>query len=337
MKEKALIFKKLLSNKRKIVITTHKGPDGDAMGSSLAILHILEKIGHNVHLIVPNNYADFLHWMPGNEKVVVFEDNEQFSNKISNDADLIIMLDFNNLSRIGNFKDAISNSNAKKVLIDHHQDPDLNIADIIFSDTKSSSTAQLVYEILKEMQLDNLIDISIAECIYVGIMTDSGSFKYSSTSARTHEIIAQLISLGVNNSKIHDLIYDNSSENRIRLLGYCLNNKLLIYKENNSAIISLSAEELDAFKFKSGDTEGFVNYALSIKGIKFATFIAEKEGIVKLSLRSKGDFKVNEIASKYFQGGGHINASGGISQVSINETIKKLEKIIIKYKNELKN
>jgi phosphoesterase RecJ-like protein len=169
---------------------------------------------------------------------------------------------------------------------------------------------------------------AIAECLYVGIMTDTGSFKYSSTTAKTHNIVAELITAGAENDKIHDLIYDNSSANRIKLLGYCLNKKLRLYPENNAAIISLTAEELKRFEFKKGDTEGLVNYALSIEGINFATFIAEKDGVVKLSLRSKGNLKVNEIAGKYFSGGGHINASGGVSQVSVNETIKIVEKII---------
>ena len=185
--------------------------------------------------------------------------------------------------------------------------------------------------------MTNLINQDIAECLYVGIMTDTGSFKYASTTAKTHHIIAELINKGAKNSKIHDLIYDHSSANRMKLLGYCLNDKLLLYPENNAAIISLTAEELKRFQFQKGDTEGFVNYALAIEGIKFATFIAEKDELVKLSLRSKGNFKVNEIANKYFSGGGHINAAGGISKVSVNETIKKIEQIINDYKNELNN
>jgi phosphoesterase RecJ-like protein len=187
------------------------------------------------------------------------------------------------------------------------------------------------------MEMTTYLNKEIAECLYVGIMTDTGSFKYASTTAKTHHIIAELITAGAENTKIHDLIYDNSSANRIKLLGYCLNEKLRLYPENNAAIISLTAEELDRFDFQKGDTEGIVNYALAIKGIKFAAFIAEKDGMVKLSLRSKGNFKVNLIAGKYFSGGGHMNASGGMSEKSVNETIKKLEQIINDYKNELNN
>ena len=337
MRKNATALKTLLSSPKKIVITTHRGPDGDAMGSSLGLMHLLKQFRHNVYVITPNSYADFLHWMPGNEDVIVFEDNEEEANQITENADLIFLLDFSHISRIADFADTVSNSNATKILIDHHQDPDKEIADIIFSDTTACSTAQLLYEVIDAMDLTNHINKEIAECLYVGIMTDTGSFKYASTTAKTHHIVAELIAAGAENTKIHDLIYDNSSANRIKLLGYCLNKKLLLYPENNSAVISLTAEELEQFNFKKGDTEGVVNYALAIKGIVFAVFIAEKDGMVKLSLRSKGNFKVNEIANKYFSGGGHMNASGGISEVSVNDTIKIVEKIIKDNKKELNN
>ena len=337
MKENALKLKNLLTTPKQIVITTHRGPDGDAMGSSLGLMHLLKQFRHNVHVITPNSYADFLHWMPGNEDVIVFEDNEEEANQITENADLIFLLDFSHISRIADFADTVSNSNATKILIDHHQDPNMEIADIIFSDTTACSTAQLLYEVIDAMDLTNHINKEIAECLYVGIMTDTGSFKYASTTEKTHHIVAELIAAGAENTKIHDLIYDNSSANRIKLLGYCLNKKLLLYPENNSAVISLTAEELEQFNFKKGDTEGVVNYALAIKGIVFAVFIAEKDGMVKLSLRSKGNFKVNEIANKYFSGGGHMNASGGISEVPVNETIKIVEKIINDNKKALNN
>lgn len=337
MKENALTLKNLLATPKKIVITTHRGPDGDAMGSSLALMHLLNQFRHNVHVITPNSYADFLNWMPGNEDVIVFEDNKEEANKITENADLIFLLDFNHISRIADFAESVSNANATKILIDHHQDPDMEIADIIFSDTTACSTAQLLYEVIDAMDLTNHINKEISECLYVGIMTDTGSFKYASTTAKTHHIIAELIATGAENAKIHDLIYDNSSSNRMKLLGYCLNKKLLLYPENNSAIISLTAQELEQFNFKKGDTEGMVNYALAIKGIIFAVFIAERDGVVKLSLRSKGNFKVNVIADKYFSGGGHMNASGGVSKVSVNETIKIVEKIINDKKKELNN
>jgi len=328
MKDNTLKLEKLLLGSKRIVITTHTGPDGDAMGSSLAMYHLLRQLGHNVTVITPNDYASFLHWMSGDKEVLIYLDNQEKAKKITKDADLIFMMDFSQISRISEFANTVSASNATKIIIDHHQDPDISIADVIFSDTSACSTCQIVYEIFESIHFNWSIDQAIAECLYVGIMTDTGSFKYSNTSARTHRIIAELISAGAENARIHDLIYGNSSENRMRLLGYCLKEKLLLYPENNSAIISLNAEELDRFGFQKGDTEGFVNYALAIKGIKFATFITEKEGVVKLSLRSKGNFKVNKIAEKYFNGGGHMNASGGFSQLSVAETIKIVEKII---------
>jgi bifunctional oligoribonuclease and PAP phosphatase NrnA len=337
MLENVSTLKNLLSNPKQIVITTHRGPDGDAMGSSLAMWHFLKQFGHSVCVITPNEYANFLHWLPGNNEVLVYEGNEEEAQKITKNADLIFLMDFSHISRISDFGETVAKAKATKILIDHHQDPDMNIADIIFSDTQACSTAQLVYEIIDAMKTGNHINKPIAECLYVGIMTDTGSFKYSNVTAKTHHIIAKLIAAGADNAKIHDLIYDNSSANRMRLLGYCLNKKLLLFPDNNSAVISLTAEELELFGFQRGDTEGFVNYALAIEGIKFATFIAEKEGFVKLSLRSKGNFKVNEIAHKYFNGGGHINAAGGVSQVSVNETIKIIEKIINNYKKELTN
>ena len=321
-------LKALISTPKKIVITTHRGSDGDAMGSSLGLFHLLKQLGHTVNVITPNEYASFLHWMPGNNEVIIYEGNEKSADTITDEADLIFLLDFSDLRRIAPFTDSVSKSKATKIMIDHHQDPDRDIAELIFSDTKACSTAQLVYEVMDVMGMTPYLNKSIAECLYVGIMTDTGSFKYASTTAKTHNIIAELITAGAENTKIHDLIYDNSSANRIKLLGYCLNKKLRLYPENNAAIISLTDEELKRFEFKKGDTEGLVNYALSIEGINFATFIAEKDGLVKLSLRSKGNIKVNEIAKEYFQGGGHTNASGGISQVSVNETIKIIEEII---------
>ena len=326
------LYKIITGSKKSVVITTHRGPDGDAMGSSLALYHLLKKLEHNVQIITPNDYAYFLHWLPGNKDVIIYEESKEKCKKISEKADLIFFMDLNNIDRIADYKDCIINTSSIKILIDHHQDPDYSMADLVFSDTKSSSTAELLYNIIKVLNLNHLIDKDISECLYTGILTDTGSFKYSSTTSNTHNIISDLIERGVDHSRIHDLIYDNSSIDSMRLLGYCLNEKLQVYEENNSAIISLNHEELKRFNFKKGDTEGIINYALAIKGIIFAAFIVEKDGITKLSLRSKGNFKVNEIAKKYFNGGGHINASGGVSQLSVKETIKKLENIIKKNK-----
>ena len=254
MTEYAKELKVLLSSPKKIVITTHKGPDGDAIGSSLGLLHLLKQLGHQVQVITPNGYAKFLHWLPGNDDVITYEGNELEANKLTSEAELIFLLDFSHLSRIATYADAIKNSNATKVMIDHHQDPDRDIADIIFSDTSACSAAQMVFEVMEAMDMTSYLNKAIAECLYVGIMTDTGSFKYASTSAKTHHVIAELINAGAENAKIHDLIYDNSSATRIKLLGYCLNEKLRLYPENNAAIISLTDQELKRFEFKKGDT-----------------------------------------------------------------------------------
>ena len=326
MKLLAKELKKIITNSRNIVITTHRGPDGDAMGSSLALFNFLKK-DNNVTVITPNDYANFLNWLPGNSNAIEFIGNENKCKSITENADLIFMLDFNDISRADKYGELLKKSNAKKVLIDHHQNPDHSIADLIFSDTSSSSTCQLLFEILEHMGYSDSLDKDIATCLYVGIMTDTGSFKYNSTTSKTHEVVSKLINYNIDNASIHDSIYDNSSSDKMKLLGYCLNEKLLIYPENNAAIISLNNDELKRFKFKKGDTEGIVNYGLAIKGINIAVLIVERGDVVKLSLRSKGNIKVNEIANEYFNGGGHINASGGISYVSVNETIIKLENI----------
>ncbi len=334
MEEKIEALKILLSEKKNIVITIHRGPDGDAMGSALGLYNILLQNGHNISVISPNDYANFLYWLPGNEDVIVFTKQEKKAIEKTQNADLIFLLDFGQMTRLDTYAHVVENANAKKVMIDHHQEPDESISDILFSDVTACATAQIIFNIIDSLDWKHLINKEVAECLYTGIMTDTGSFKYSSTTERTHHIIAELIGKGADNSKIHDLVYDNFSENRVKLLGYCLNQKLLLFKENNSAIISLTAEELKRFNFQKGDTEGVVNYALTIEDVIFAAFIAEKEGMVKLSLRSKGNFKVNEIAKKYFNGGGHMNAAGGISNVSVAETIEILRKFL---KNKKQN
>ena len=327
MLNKANKLKELLNTSKEIVITTHRGPDGDAIGSSLALYNLLISLNHKVTVITPNDYASFLNWMPGNNDVVEFESNEIKAIEITKNAELIFMLDFNDIKRIDKYAKYVDQSNAFKILIDHHQDPDLEIAELIFSDPLSSSTCQLLYEILDLMNFNTYITKEIAECLYVGIMTDTGSFKYNSTTAKTHNIVANLIDCGINSSNIHDLIYDNSSADRMKLLGYCINDKLLLYPKNNAAIISLTNTELEKYNFKKGDTEGIVNYALAIKDINIAVLVVERGDVVKLSLRSKGSIKVNIIANKYFNGGGHTNAAGGISYISVDETIIKLENI----------
>ena len=321
-------FKKIITNNYSFIITTHRGPDGDAMGSSMAMYNLLVNLKKDVNVIIPNSFPNFLSWLPNIKNVINHEENNSDTTNIFSEVDVIIMLDFNDLSRIENLESYVTNSNAKKILIDHHQDPDLSICDLSFCDTTYSSTCELLYMILNQAKFN--LTKNIADCLYTGILTDTGSFKFSCTTKNTHISVGDLISKGVNATEINNLIYNNYSHDRIKLLGHCLINKLKIYN-NSSAIISLSEDELKKFNFKKGDTEGIINYALSIKEVIFAVFIVEKDNIVKLSFRSLGNINVQDISKRYFGGGGHFNAAGAKSDLSLDKTIKKVENII---KNE---
>ena len=321
-------FKKIITDNYSFIITTHRGPDGDAMGSSMAMYNLLVNLKKDVNVIIPNSFPNFLSWLPNIKNVINHEENNSDTTNIFSEVDVIIMLDFNDLSRIQNIERYVTNSNAKKILIDHHQDPDLSICDLSFCDTTYSSTCELLYMILNQAKFN--LTKNIADCLYTGILTDTGSFKFSCTTKNTHISVGDLISKGVNATEINNLIYNNYSHDRIKLLGHCLINKLKIYN-NSSAIISLSEDELKKFNFKKGDTEGIINYALSIKEVIFAVFIVEKDNIVKLSFRSLGNINVQEISKRYFGGGGHFNAAGAKSDLSLDKTIIKVENII---KNE---
>jgi phosphoesterase RecJ-like protein len=319
-------LKDLLSIPRKIVITTHKGPDGDAMGSSLAMCNYLIKNGHEVQVITPNEYPRFLDWMKGNESVILYTEQPEKAQQITAEAEVIFCLDFNIISRIDTFAPVVKESKALKVLIDHHQQPD--VFDFNYSDTNACSTAQMVYEFMEMFSDLDKIDADIAECLYAGIMTDTGSFRFSSVTDRTHEIVADLIRKGAKNHLVYDRIHDTNSLDKIKLLGYCLNNKLEVMPEFGTAIISLTNKELKRFNFQKGDTEGVVNYALSIEGISLAGFFVEKDGMVKISFRSKGDFSVNQLSRDHFNGGGHNNAAGGAYGKSIEEAVGKFKEVI---------
>ena len=324
-------LKQKLSLPKKIVITTHKGPDGDAMGSSLALCNYLIKKGHDVKVITPNEYPKFLKWMKGDREVIEFCHNVKKATDITNNAEIIFCLDFNTLSRIDTYQPIVEQSKAFKALIDHHQQPDK--FDFNYSDTNACSTAQMVFEFIKAFDDLDYIDSDIAECIYAGILTDTGNFRFKSVTARTHEVVAQLIRKGAQTHLVNDRIYDNNSVNRLKLLGYCLNDKLEVIPEYSSAIISLTHNELDRFNFQKGDTEGVVNYALSIEGVSIAAFFVERDGLVKISFRSKGDFSVNQFARDHFNGGGHINAAGGAYGNDINKAIDKFKEILPNYIN----
>lgn len=328
-------LKEILAYPRHIVITTHHKPDGDAMGSSLGLYNYLVQKGHHVKVITPTDYPVFLHWLPNNPEVLIYTEKKEESARYVAEADLIFCLDFNSLSRINELGERVREAAAKKVMIDHHLEPE-DFDDYRYWSINACATAQLVYEfIVKEMKEPNLINKDVASCLYTGIMTDSGSFRFPTTTSAVHLIVADLIDKGAENWKIHQLVYDNFAENRLRFLGYCLLNKLEVLFEYNTAMISVSKEELERFNISTGDTEGLVNYALTINGIRLAALIIEREQLVKLSLRSTGDFPANEICKKYFQGGGHRNAAGGQSGESLDATVARFKQLLPEYKSLL--
>ncbi len=319
-----------------IVIVPHKGPDGDAMGSTLGLMHFLRDKGHKATVIAPNDYPHFLKWLPGNEEVIIYENDKEKADGLIAEAQIVFTLDFNNLSRCGSMQDSLLASDAVFVMIDHHQEPS-DYAHYTYSDSAMSSTCEMVYKFIEKLRASKKITPEIATCLYTGIMTDTGSFRFASTSADTHKVIANLIEKGAENAQIHNNIFDTNSETKLQLLGTALQN-LKVNKELRTAYISLSQEELDKHNFKKGDTEGFVNYGLSLDGIVFAVIFIEKENedLIKMSFRSKGDFDVNKFARAHFEGGGHINAAGGKSDISLNDTIVKFNEILPQYSDQLR-
>ncbi len=335
IKEEFSEIKQLLSNPKRIVIVAHKNPDGDAIGASLGLYHYLKQYQHEVTVILPNDYPDFLKWVPGENHILKYETNVSPSNTLIEQAELLFTLDFNTLHRAGNMEAVLAKTKAIKVLIDHHQKPD-NYANYTYSDVTMSSTCEMVYHFIKQLDGIDTIDANMATALYLGIMTDTGSFRFQSTTSTTHRVIADLIDKGANNTNIHNSVYDNNSYSRLQLLGKALSN-LKLFTEYNTAYISLSQEELNTFNFKKGDTEGIVNYALSVKNIRFAAIFIEhkQEGIIKISFRSKGTFDVNQFARNNFNGGGHINAAGGKSDLDLNSTIEKFVNTLPHYEPKL--
>jgi len=313
----------LLNKSKQIVIVTHWSPDGDAMGSSLGLYNYLIQKQHRVTVITPNDYPSFLFWMQGNDTVIDFSINPDLAKTAVEKAELIFCLDFNTLSRIEALGEEVRKSKAKKCIIDHHLQPE-DFADYMLHTVKTSSTCELIYDFIVLMGDKELINKDVANCLYAGIMTDTGSFRFPSTSPQTHRVVADLIEAGAEHSEIHNRIYDNNTEDKLRLLGYSFVEKLVVLKQYGTAFFSLSNEELNRFNYRKGDTEGLVNYALSIEGIHFGVFIVERDGKVKMSFRSKGKFDVNKFARTHFKGGGHANAAGGISELSLDDTIAKL-------------
>ena len=325
-------LKNLLSAKQNVVITTHVNPDGDAIGSSVALLNFLIKMGHDVSVIVPNDYPDFLKWMKNDELIINYSNSKNESQDKIKNSSLIFCLDFNNLNRINELGDYISESKAKKVLIDHHLDPS-DFYDFKIHDVKASATAELVYNFLIELDSD-AVDKDISEALYTGILTDTGSFKFS-MSPKVHKIVSDLMIRGVDIGFINNKIYDSNSLDKLKLIGYALSEKLEVISNGNAAYIVLSRKDLKDHNFKKGDTEGLVNYALSISNVNMAVLIIETKERIKFSFRSIGQFSVNEFAKKYFNGGGHKNAAGGSLEDKLSVALEKFLKDISKYSKDL--
>jgi bifunctional oligoribonuclease and PAP phosphatase NrnA len=326
--------KALLSKPRTIVIVTHWSPDGDAIGSSLGLYNYLLKKKHKVTVITPNDYPASLFWMKGNNKVIDFQKNETAGKKSVKKAEVIFCLDFNTLKRIDKLGEEVEKSGAVKFLIDHHPQPS-DFANYMLHSVVACSTCELIYDFIAIMGDKKLIDKDISNCLYTGIMTDTGSFRYPSTTSKTHRILADLIDAGAENAEVHNRIYDDNTESRLKLLGYCLNEKLTVLNEHRTAYFYLSQDELAKFNYKKGDTEGVVNYALSLKGIRFAAFFVERDGVIKTSFRSKGNFDVNKFARAHFNGGGHVNAAGGMSELPMNKTLDKFLSVLPEYNKQL--
>lgn len=328
-------FQKILQNPQKIVIVPHYKPDADAMGSSLALCVFLKKLGHQVHVISPSDYPEFLYWMHGNEDVMVYEKGKtDFAcNRIIAAASLIFCLDFSALSRTHDMQQALASATAPKVMVDHHMHPE-QFATFIKHDEHAASTCELIYELIVELGHKPLIDLDIAACIYAGIMTDTGSFRHPNTTAKVHRICAELIELGLNTNQIHRNIFDSSSLDRLKFLGFMLSEKLKLVPEYKVAYFTVSKEELKRYNSQTGDTEGVVNYALSIKGIAMAVIIVERPDTVKFSFRSVEEVAVNDIASGHFNGGGHRNAAGGqLNATSLEQAETKFLEVLALYKD----
>lgn len=337
MKESFILgLKERIATPKKIVILPHRNADGDALGSTLALQHFLEKMQHDTVVISPNDYPGFLKWLPGEAQILKYNHTPKIVRDSIRAADLIFTLDFNALSRIEDLTEVVKNARGEKIMIDHHEAPE-DYAVLQYSDPNMSSTCEMVYKLIRALDA-NAIDENIANCLYTGMMTDTGSFRYAATTAETHRAIAHLIEAGANGTQIHQNIYDSSSFSRLKLLGITLSNMVQI---PNLPIVfmTLNQKELDACEYKKGDTEGFVNYGLTLKGIVFSCIMIENEneGKIKMSFRSQGTFSVNDFARTYFNGGGHHNAAGGMSDESMETTVARFKKAVLEVSDQFQH
>jgi len=324
-------LKTIINEGEKIVIVTHELPDGDAIGSSLGFCHYLNAFDNkSVKVIVPNNYPEFLKWMPGSNDIVICEQYPDFAKQLIHEADTMFCLDLNSAKRVGKMTSAVLASDAIKVMIDHHLDPE-RFCDLVISYPQMCSTSELIFRVICALGDVDLIDKDASECFYTGMMTDTGSFSYNSNNEGIYIIVSELIKKGINKDTIYRKVNQVYSESRLRLMGYVLYEKMKIYKDKKTAMFTLSQAELNRFFYKTGDTEGFVNLPLSINGIEFSGFLREETNLIKVSLRSVGEFPCNLFASRYFNGGGHKNASGGEFYGSLADAVKCFEDGLLKY------
>lgn len=324
------------SSPKNIVITAHKNPDGDAIGASLALVHYLRSLGHQATAVMPNDYPDFLHWLAGHDEVLVFDKMRKLARGKIEEADVLIAVDYNAPSRIGSMEENFVESKAQKIMIDHHLNPE-SFTDISYSRPDVGSSCELIYHIIEGLDDLDTLNKDIATCIYTGIMTDTGSFRFASTTSKTHEIAAQLLRYNIQHHLIHQNVYDQNPIDRLRLIGYALSEKMELWAEDSVAVFALNKKELLKHGAKKGYTEGLVNYGLSIGTVELSIFLKEEQGNIKLSFRSKGDFPANELASQHFNGGGHLNAAGGILKGRIDELMPEIKKNVISFYTKIRS
>ena len=329
-------FDSVIQSPKRFAVITHVNPDGDAIGSALAFSQLLRKFGHNVEVMVSNDFPEFLAWMPGASQIHIFDKEPEQCLRILDEAECLAILDFNHLSRAGLIQEKLKALSTPKILIDHHRDTDFGAFCCVLSDTEVSSTAELVAETVLHYG-ESYLDESIATNILVGIMTDTGSFSHSIYHPETLSICSKLIGKSMPYNEVHRLVYDTFSENRLRLLGFAISNKMEVLDDYATAIIALNKEELASFDYQVGDTEGVVNYPLSMKKITMSVLVTERQGVIRFSFRSKGQFSVHEVAQKYFNGGGHTNAAGGTLNCSMEQALDLLHHILPEYKESLIN
>jgi bifunctional oligoribonuclease and PAP phosphatase NrnA len=319
-----------------IAVVPHSNPDGDAIGSAYALANLLRNAGKNVKIVTPNDYPSFLGWLNGEVEILNYRKNKSVAKNYLQDCSLIFFVDFNEPGRLDEMKKVLQWVKGKKILIDHHPDP-VNFCDYTISEPTYSSTAELIFDVIKGIGWESFMDKRSAEALFLGMMTDTGSFSYGTSRPGLYLALSSLMTYGINTEAIHSLVYDNFSVDRFRFMGYCLQHKMVILPEFRTAYIAITDNELKMFNFVPGDTEGFVNLPLSIQNIVFSALFMERDAYVKASFRSKGSFPVNTFSALYFAGGGHVNAAGGESKMSLNEVIELFTQLLPQYQNLLNN